>query len=252
MLNALELPVTRGLVRPLLLSLIAHGVILLWGEQLLGGGVTTGAPHVLQVSWVTPQPTDLRAVTAEAGMGRLQNDVVPNAALRTNAWKNKAPTHLIGPAMIAQGPGHAGGGGSEIVVEPLRRDNSTGVPAVAADGGARFGEQAHAQDVIDGNDLRALRMQMAGLAARNRIYPAAAQERGLVGVVEVRIAFSQAGISALSVQRSSGHSQLDRAAVAMLEEASQRAVLPGRLRGISFQIVLPVTFVPEKKSGSVD
>jgi protein TonB len=102
---------------------------------------------------------------------------------------------------------------------------------------------------IDADDLRAYRMSLALQSRSYWIYPAAAQQAGEGGTVEVRVAFSSKGIGWVSLERSSGHRLLDDAAQQMLRAALVSAKQPEALRGKSFSLVMPVVFEPGREAG---
>lgn len=95
----------------------------------------------------------------------------------------------------------------------------------------------------DAAGLRQYRLALAGEARRYRRYPEAARRAGLAGTVEVRINIAASGVaSQTELTRSSGHAQLDAAAVEMLRLAAERTPLPDVLRHRQFAVLLPVVF----------
>lgn len=91
--------------------------------------------------------------------------------------------------------------------------------------------------------LRQFRLALAGAAREFRRYPEAARRAGLSGTAEVRIAVAAGGLARRAeLARSSGNATLDQAALEMLRQALDRAVLPASLRAQSFTVLLPVLF----------
>lgn len=101
--------------------------------------------------------------------------------------------------------------------------------------------------VPDAAGLRQYRLALATEARRYRRYPEAARRAGLAGTVEVRINVTGSGLSPQAeLTRSSGHAQLDMAAVEMLRLAAERTALPEALRHRQFVVLLPVVFEVEE------
>ncbi len=99
----------------------------------------------------------------------------------------------------------------------------------------------------DAAGLRQYRLALASEARRYKRYPEAARRAGLAGTVEVRIQVAASGIALQTeLARSSGHAQLDTAAVEMLRLAAERATLPEALRHRQFAVLLPVVFAVEE------
>lgn len=107
------------------------------------------------------------------------------------------------------------------------------LPAPAADAGAG----------ADADALRGYRMALAVQARRFKRYPAQAQAAGWTGTAEVRLAIERGGRAGVAeLARSSGHDALDRAALAMVDAAAQRAPVPPVLQQQGFAVLLPVVF----------
>jgi len=118
------------------------------------------------------------------------------------------------------------------------------MPAAAPAGrvaGSLLTEANAAGEAIDG--LRGYRLTVASQARRYKRYPAQAMASGWAGSAEIRVEVGQDGRPrAATVARSSGHEELDRAALAMIDAGALRARLPDSLRGKAFAIVLAVVF----------
>ncbi|MDP1527491.1 MAG: TonB family protein [Rhodocyclaceae bacterium] len=99
----------------------------------------------------------------------------------------------------------------------------------------------------DAAGLRQYRLALASEARRYRRYPEAARRAGLAGTVEVRVSITASGVAAQTeLTRSSGHAQLDTAALEMLRLAAERTKLPDALRNRQFAVLLPVVFEVEE------
>jgi protein TonB len=99
----------------------------------------------------------------------------------------------------------------------------------------------------DAAGLRQFRLALAGEARRHRSYPEAARRAGLSGTAEVRVAVAAGGATrSAELSRSSGHAELDAAALEMLSRAALRTPLPDSLRGQDFAVLLPVVFEVEE------
>ncbi|MDA8254556.1 MAG: TonB family protein [Betaproteobacteria bacterium] len=95
--------------------------------------------------------------------------------------------------------------------------------------------------VLDG--LRGYRLAVASQARRFKRYPAQAMAAGWAGSAEIRLEVASDGQPRnVTVNRSSGHELLDRAAQVMIDAGAQRASVPESLRGRAFAVVLPVVF----------
>lgn len=94
--------------------------------------------------------------------------------------------------------------------------------------------------------LRSYRLAVASQARRFRQVPSPALTSGWRGTAEVQLEVAGEGRApGVHLQRSSGHDQLDRAALAMIAAAAEHAVLPESLRGKRFAVTLPVAFDPD-------
>jgi protein TonB len=88
-------------------------------------------------------------------------------------------------------------------------------------------------------------MALAVAARRFRRYPPQAQAEEVGGTVEVRISVAEGGRAReVALARSSGHGELDEAAMEMMRKAAPRTVVPELLRQHAFVISLPVVFDP--------
>ena len=92
--------------------------------------------------------------------------------------------------------------------------------------------------------LRNYRMALAVHAKRFRRYPPMALERGIGGRADIEVTFPEASFPILRVQLSSGHGELDQAALEMLRRSVESVDFPPLLRGHHLNLILPVEFVP--------
>jgi protein TonB len=92
-------------------------------------------------------------------------------------------------------------------------------------------------------DVTFYRMRLSNLAGRFKEYPPLARERGLQGVVGVRVRIGP-GLAQpeVALGKSSGIAILDDAAVAMIAKASRTVDMPTRLRGRTADIDVPVDY----------
>lgn len=129
-------------------------------------------------------------------------------------------------AMNAASLNVANSGGTPGGMDSQREQKATSSPAegVSADG------------------LRRYRLSLATQARRFKRYPAQALAAGWVGTVEIFLAVDSMGRAAATLNKSSGHEGLDRAAQAMIEAGAERALVPDALQGKAFSLVLPVVF----------
>jgi protein TonB len=96
--------------------------------------------------------------------------------------------------------------------------------------------------------LRSYRLAVASQARRFRQIPSPALTSGWQGTAEVQLDVAGEGRPpGVHLQRSSGHDQLDQAALAMIASAAEHAVLPESLRGKRFAVTLPVVFDPDQQ-----
>ncbi len=172
-----------------------------------------------------------------------------------------APAVLPAPTFPAQANATVPSARPQIVTQSSHSapvDNPASVPLTAMAGGEpAVATEAAAPSVAlpspaelgapDAAGLRQYRLALASEARRYRRYPAAARRAGLAGTAEVRISIAASGVAAQTeLTRSSGHVQLDTAAVEMLRLAAERTALPDALRHRQFAVLLPVVFEVEE------
>lgn len=120
---------------------------------------------------------------------------------------------------------------------------ATSVATAPASASSRAAESAPVLSSGAADGLRAYRLALASQARRFKRYPGQAMAAGWQGTAEVRLDVGSDGRPApAQLARSSGYESLDRAALAMIDAAALRAVLPDGLRGYAFAVMLPVVF----------
>lgn len=92
--------------------------------------------------------------------------------------------------------------------------------------------------------VRGYRIALASHAKRFRLYPPAAREKGIGGRSEVEIVVPVSSLPQLRLRESSGHVELDRAALEMLRRSVENVEFPAQLKGRPLAISLPVEFLP--------
>lgn len=120
--------------------------------------------------------------------------------------------------------------------------DSGDVPAAAGSVAASGGEALLPDGYLDA--VRGYRIAVATRAKRFRLYPPAAREMGIGGRSEIEIVVAVANSPEFRVRQSSGHEELDRAALEMLRRSVDLVELPALLKGRRLSIILPVEFLP--------
>lgn len=120
--------------------------------------------------------------------------------------------------------------------------DSIDLPAAAPGVAAAGGEALLPDGYLDA--VRGYRIAVATHAKRFRLYPPAAREMGIGGRSEIEIVVAVANSPELRVRQSSGHQELDRAALEMLRRSVDLVELPTLLKGRRLAITLPVEFLP--------
>lgn len=142
------------------------------------------------------------------------------------------------------------------IIAPLRSGGSLPIPAggavpspadsavvpAAASVAASGGEALLPDGYLDA--VRGYRIAVATHAKRFRLYPPAAREMGIGGRSEIEIVVPVANSPEFRVRQSSGHQELDRAALEMLRRSVDLVELPTLLKGRRLSITLPVEFLP--------
>jgi periplasmic protein TonB len=148
-------------------------------------------------------------------------------------------------ASLAPSPRSEGAQSVAAVADPARPVAADRTPTGPATGltVATRAAVGQASQAADPEDVMSYRMRLANLAGRFKEYPPLARERGLEGVVRVRVRLAPGLVHPeVSLGTSSGVALLDDAAVAMIARASRTVDLPLRLRGRAADIDLPVDY----------
>ncbi len=227
--NANGVPVhhaCRPLLRPLCLSLLAHGFLLwqapdrlLTPEQLPAGGPSLHAS--LQNTAIPPHGAEPPPARSDEEVKR------PPARLREE--RSPRPPR---PAPTAPGntffPDPDPPRNPEIPVKNLTES---------------------APDGLSSNALRHYHLALARSARQFRQPSQEAREAGWHGRVVIRMAVSAGGVPvALAIVNSSHFPALDRAALEMMRLAADHADIPQGLRGRAFTIDLAVDFKADEDS----
>lgn len=98
-------------------------------------------------------------------------------------------------------------------------------------------------DGVNADDLRAYRISLAIAARRFKHYPTVARANGWEGAPELAISIGpHRPAPEVVVVRSSGYPVLDTQAREMIAQAARLTVLPERLQGYSFRLLLSMQF----------
>lgn len=187
------------------------------------------------------EPAATAADTATASAARI-TQAQPPPVLATKEFGMPRPTPV--PAVPAQ---------SAVPVSPPASRAALPAPAAASlvsapvapagasSSGALLTQANASGEALEG--LRGYRLAVATQARRFKRYPRQAMAEGWAGSTEVRLEVGSDGRPrAATVFRPSGHVELDRAALTMIDFGAQRAQLPESLRGKPFAVLLPVVF----------
>lgn len=232
----------------LVVSLLAHAVLLAWGRWSL-----TPTPSVaaggMRVDLRGGRPA-ADAMPREALAAPLSRQVSPKTPSRLP--ERPAPILAV-PGATAQVAAAAARPPAPAEATPERRGDGEGHAGAAASPAASGGERgvaAPAREGASGDALRQYRLALAlALEARRfKRYPRLARERGWEGTVEVVVLVGgPAGLAGtVQLQRSSGYGLLDDQGLEMLNRALAATPLPEALRGRELRLVLPIEFKLEE------
>ena len=251
----------RGLIRrklrfALICSLFLHGVLFsLGGSHLVQQGSTSGsAPRLIAhlrlapVAMVPVTPIVTAKPPHVPMTHPLAHPRLMPRVLTSVSPDRQAPQSFKVP--VAQLPARALPMTETGLTEPERSAAAPGMPvAVINDqqGDLRDGRQTNLQNPasaagLSADGLRRYRMGLAAQSRRFKRYPAQALAAGWAGTVEIFLAVDSAGQAVVTLNKSSGHEALDRAAQTMIEAGAQHTPVPDVLRGKAFSVVLPVVF----------
>lgn len=131
---------------------------------------------------------------------------------------------------------------------PIRSAADAGMPAPAISASDKAIPSALApSEGVDADGLRSYRLALAREARRYKRYPARAVDAGWSGTAELRVSVRAGGVGQeVRLAKSSGHAELDDAALTMLRQALPATPIPATLREHEFALSLPVVFeLPE-------
>ena len=239
----------RTLLRALILSLLAHALLLLGVTRILppmpdaptasitvsmipAEKVTESAPAAHAISREEARP--VAAIPPEAHQGATEKLVVPER-------QSKAQEVVSTPTtVVAQ---------DAAAASALARKLSSGEFAGPASreaqpvSGASSNATTLRQDGVSADEVRQYRTLLAMSAKRFKRYPALARERGWEGTVEIALDFRRSLPGpGISLAESSGRQVLDEQALEMIRQAARVTEVPERLQGKDFRVLLPVQF----------
>jgi len=221
------------LLRALLLSVIAHCVILL-GSRLFAPPFLSGMANSdggLSV---------LLAVGPSSGPPLAPNHPVAAAAEKA---ASQSPKRLAAEKRPSDSSVFPEFSRSTVATDlPARAESSQPVPQARAKEIASL-RPDELKETSNADGVGESWLSLAREALRFKRYPAIAREESWAGVVVLTIhAAAGAAVPAVSISQSSGHQVLDAQAVEMMENASRLALMPERLRGKQFAISLPIHY----------
>lgn len=257
----------RGLTRrklwfALLCSLFLHGVLLSLGPSRLAPQESTFALVPGLIARLRLAPVAIAPVTpvVAAGPSHVLTHLpvpprpMPRVLTSVSPARPEPPSFKV---PIAQLPDRALPTTTDVL--PMQQTGSTeSVRSAAAPGmpvavtndqqsDQREGLQNNLQNSasvagLSADGLRRYRLGLATQSRRFKRYPAQALAAGWAGTVEIFLAVDSAGQAVVTLNKSSGHEALDRAAQIMIEAGAQHTPVPEVLRGKAFSVVLPVVF----------
>jgi protein TonB len=222
------------LLHALLLSLLAHAIVLLGVLSVLPVQLDAPAATIKVVFSASAPPVAVKSgVEKETSATASPSPVVRRTNAPQLVVEQSSAAHSIPKSSLVMSTTPA-----ESVVAP-----SAAVDAPTVHASAQTSAPAMARDGVNADDLRQYRISLAIAARRFKRYPALARERGWEGTAEVTLTVSaHLPEPDVTLLRSSGHAALDRQAQEMMVQAARAAVLPDTLKGRDFRIVLPVQF----------
>lgn len=254
--------ISRGKLRiALLCSLLAHGFLLLLNTSKPEPVVSASLVAHLNIKPSLAKTSQTMASLASALSAQPQRPVHANPAHQEVPVLTKSLPAPIARSPVEKAPllplGQVLSENSDsvpskqpaIVAESVTAMNAASLNV--ADNGSTPGgmdsqrEQKATSSPAEGvsaDGLRRYRLSLATQARRFKRYPAQALAAGWVGTVEIFLAVDSMGRAAATLNKSSGHEVLDRAAQAMIEAGAERAPVPDTLQGKAFSLVLPVVF----------
>ena len=224
----------RNLPRALLWSLAAHAIVLTLGVGITAiSGVDSASPPARNLAARLHGPAGTQpATTVEPAMRE------PLPAPITSA---DSPAPAVRPPPERQP--------AAINTSPAKPQQTPPSPQVDAPASITPPLSPAAPEVvraIDPSGLRAYHLALGRSARPFKTYPPGLREAGVRGRVAIRVTVNQDGQTvALRLIGSSGHSELDEAAMTMMQLAASHTRVPDSLLGQTFSIDLAVDFSPE-------
>jgi protein TonB len=235
----LEGAVSGPLVPALAVSVALHAAVLA-GLPDLWTPVSEPAPPLM--AWLapgapaTPPPeTAPPAPPEQSAVAPLPPRARPEAA--------PPPAPLAAPAVVPPSVPASPAAESISVAAAAAAPAGPQPRAAAADAVvvAAAAPSAPAEDT--GSLIAQYRFALLGAAAREKLYPAGAVDRGWAGRVELRLVIGAAGeLARAEVVRSSGHDVLDRQTLATFRAAHARTPVPPALRDREFAVDVAVRY----------
>lgn len=236
---------SRILLQALLISLGLHAILLFQPEEKSGAGrlerssgqarldtrLQAGKARISTMDAPGEESRLLTDASPETKPVTKPQEILPASAAVSSPF---SPPAALTPAMPERPPS-----------SPVANLNASGLPGQGADV-ANVNEDTQA-------GLRRYRIALARAARQFRDYPQTAREAGNGGVVSLRLAAAGGGrIPVVSLEESSGHADLDTAALSMLRRAVGRVGISVGLLEESFQMVIPVEFDPAAEKRRAD
>lgn len=217
------------MARALLLSLLAHGLLLLAVYPELPARLKL-ARIPLQAALVNRQATD--------GNEERKTASPPIQSASSGKERRKRLSTQDAPLFPATA------GGTKTPPIPPTTQPRSAVEGKTNALASRAGTSPEVEGTtLDPEDVRHYRLALAIQSRRFKTYPASVLAQAGEGRVEVALSFSvHVPVVHSSVVRSSGYAALDEQAVRMVEQAAQVTALPDSLRGRNFRLILPIEF----------
>lgn len=223
----------------LAVSVVAHAVLLAWGDWQLP--VLPTVPRAVQVALSGVRP----GVAVDNSVVKAVDGAVTPSPAKAQARHTSTPpvpmlarenTPVLTSATAVVSP-------SGMAAAVTSASATTIATAPAAAGPATSDRSAAtSRDSISVDTLSQYRLALGLEARRFKRYPRLARERGWEGRVEIRVQVMANGTVVPVLHRGSSYPVLDEQALEMVERAVRATALPEGLRGRSVQIDLPISF----------
>lgn len=238
----------RALLKALLVSLLAHALVLLEVAPLLP--VTPEAPQAtIAVSMQRagrgvplPSVREPEPKAAEKLAVRKIPEKYKAAKALVVGEQPSSPTVASPPAVLGEDQDAVAAPTASVPAKgSVSGTGGRSLPVDAQKSGS--GVQPSGQEGISAEEVRQYRTSLAISAKRFKRYPALAREREWEGRVEIALDFRRLRPEPeLSVASSSGRKILDEQALEMILQASRVTDLPASLRERDFRVLVPIIF----------